>query len=80
MDHNGDGKGNGFNVATILGAFSSPPYYHNGACETIACVVADPNHRAAGLNANQADVLDTAQKRAKVVSYIESIDETTAVH
>ena len=80
MDHNGDGKGNGFNAATILGAFSSPPYYHNGACETIACVVADSNHRAAGLNANQADVLNTAEKRAKVVSYIESIDKTTAVH
>ncbi|MFT4926736.1 MAG: YVTN family beta-propeller protein [Phenylobacterium sp.] len=80
IDHNGDGKGNGFNAATILGAFSSPPYYHNGACETIACVMADVNHRRAGLAQGQADPLDDANARAKVVTYVESIDEATAVH
>jgi hypothetical protein len=79
MDHNGDGKGNGFNAATILGAYSSPPYYHNGACETIACVLADVNHRRAGLNSGQSDPLDSNEARAKVVTFVESIDETTTL-
>jgi YVTN family beta-propeller protein len=80
IDHNGDGKGNGFNAATILGAFSSPPYYHNGACETVACVLADTKHRTAGLAADQADPLVEEAEQAKVAIYVESIDESSAVH
>ncbi|MEW6583055.1 MAG: beta-propeller fold lactonase family protein, partial [Actinomycetota bacterium] len=44
-DHNGDGKGNGFNVPSLLGIHAVPPYYHNGACESLACVVGDRRHR-----------------------------------
>ena len=38
-DYNGDGKGIGYNVPSLLGIDAVPPYYHNGACETLACVV-----------------------------------------
>ncbi|NQZ13104.1 MAG: hypothetical protein HRT35_38650, partial [Algicola sp.] len=69
-----------FNTPHILGAFSSPPYYHNGACETIACVLLDKNHRQAGLKPNQPDPLETKAKRAKLAVYVESIDERTAIH
>ena len=41
IDYNLDGKGTGFNPASLLGSFASPPFLHNGACETLACVVAD---------------------------------------
>ena len=32
-DFNGDGRGNGFNVQSLLGIFAVQPYMHNGACE-----------------------------------------------
>jgi DNA-binding beta-propeller fold protein YncE/mono/diheme cytochrome c family protein len=71
-DHNGDGKGNGFNIPSLLGIWSLPPYYHNGGCETLACVLADTNHRAAGRPAlNAAD-------QAKVVAFLQSLDAATA--
>jgi hypothetical protein len=34
-DYNNDGRGNGFNVPSLLGIHASPPYLHNGACETV---------------------------------------------
>src|SRR5262249_18556164 len=49
-DFNRDFKGNGFSPPSLLGIFALPPYYHNGACETLACVLADVNHRNAGTN------------------------------
>jgi hypothetical protein len=70
-DYNNDGKGNGFTVPSLLGIDSSPPYYHNGACETLACVVGDVNHRTA-LGA-QPDRLSDADDRAKVVEYLRSL-------
>ncbi|MFT4925378.1 MAG: YVTN family beta-propeller protein [Phenylobacterium sp.] len=80
FDHNGDGKGTGFNTGVILGAYSGGPYYHNGACEILECVVADKNHRRAGQTAGQADPLDSADARAKLAAYLKSIDERTPVH
>src|SRR5204862_5721549 len=44
-DYNGDGKGNGYNVPSLLGINAVPPYYHNGACESLACVLHDVRHR-----------------------------------
>jgi YVTN family beta-propeller protein len=73
-DFNNDGKGNGFSPPSLLGIFALPPYYHNGACETLACVLADPNHRTAG---NKTDVLADAHKRAQVVTFLESLDAAT---
>src|SRR5262249_49471071 len=74
FDYNTDGKGNGFNVPSLLGIHNLQPYYHNGACETLACVVSDVNHRtASGL----PDVLEDPASPALVVKFVESIDADT---
>ncbi len=75
-DYNSDGKGIGFNVPSLLGAFALPPYYHNGAAESLAAVVADVKHRTD--NGRLPDTLANASDQAKVVSFLESIDTTTA--
>ena len=75
LDLNGDGKGNGFNVPSLLGLWNLPPYYHNGACETLGCVLSDVKHRTA--NGTLPDRLTTAQQQALVATFIESIDSTT---
>ncbi|MBL4673096.1 MAG: beta-propeller fold lactonase family protein [Arenicella sp.] len=78
-DYNGDGKGNGFNVSSILGSYSVQPYYHNGACETLECVVSDVSHRTAGLRDGRVDILERDLARTLLVDFLESIDETTRV-
>jgi YVTN family beta-propeller protein len=75
IDYNGDGRGEGFNVQSLLGIHAVQPYMHNGACETLACVVSDVDHRTA--KGTLPDVLDTAGKRARVVRFLESIDAQT---
>jgi YVTN family beta-propeller protein len=77
FDHNGDGKGTGFNVPSLLGIHATPPYYHNGACETLDCVLADVNHRRAGLSAGQRDPLRAATARGQLKTFLESIDKDT---
>ncbi|WP_071994170.1 beta-propeller fold lactonase family protein [Synechocystis sp. PCC 7509] len=77
LDYNNDGKGEGYNIPSLLGIHSLPPYYHNGACETLACVVADIDHRTAGLPVGAADPLATASARNNLVRYLESIDKNT---
>ncbi|MEE2729777.1 MAG: beta-propeller fold lactonase family protein [Pseudomonadota bacterium] len=79
FDHNNDGKGTGYNVSSILGAFNLPPYYHNGACETLSCVLEDEFHRTAGLTAGASDVLADAESRRLLVRFLESLDERTPV-
>ncbi|MEA2142295.1 MAG: hypothetical protein QOI64_725 [Solirubrobacteraceae bacterium] len=74
-DHNADGKGNGFNVPSLLGINAVPPFMHNGACETLACVVADPKHRTA--NGTRPDAAATAQAQSLIVAYLQSIDAGT---
>ena len=54
LDYNGDGKGNGYNVPSLLGIYALPPYYHNGACETLDCVVGNVKHRTANGTARTA--------------------------
>jgi YVTN family beta-propeller protein len=76
-DHDGDGKGNGYNVPSLLGLHQLPPYYHNGACETLACVLADVRHRTAGLGPGQPDLLVAPEARAALVRFLESIDART---
>ena len=75
LDHNGDGKGTGFNVPSLLGINAVPPYMHNGACETLACVVSDMKHRTA--NGKRPDGAATAQAQALIVEYLRSIDAAT---
>ena len=67
--------GEGFSTQSLLGINMVQPYMHNGACESLACVVGDKDHRTA--NGTLPDVLDTAGKRAKVVRFLESIDANT---
>jgi len=70
-DYNGDGKGDGFVVSSLLGIDSAPPYYHNGACETLACVLTDVRHRT-GLG-SQPDRLTNSADRNRVVQFLRSI-------
>jgi YVTN family beta-propeller protein len=75
FDFNGDGRGNGYNVPSLLGINSVPPYYHNGACETLACVVDNPKHRTA--NGTIPDRLTNPADRARVVAFLRSISVQT---
>ncbi len=74
-DYNGDGKGNGYNVPSLLGIYAAPPYYHNGACETLDCVLRDMRHRTA--NRKVRDRLRSAKNRARLTAFLESIDAQT---
>jgi YVTN family beta-propeller protein len=74
-DYNGDNRGNGYNVPSLLGIDMLPPFYHNGACESLACVVDNPKHRTA--NNTKPDKLTTPQQRALVVTFLRSIDART---
>lgn len=75
FDHNGDGKGNGYNIPALLGIGLMPPYYHNGACETLACVLTNQKHRTN--NGQFPDVLASAADQAKVVAWLETLDADT---
>jgi hypothetical protein len=75
FDYNGDGKGNGYNIPALLGIYALPPYYHNGACETLDCVLANPTHRAAGRN---NDTLGNPNGQAAVVAWLQTLDAETA--
>jgi YVTN family beta-propeller protein len=75
VDYNGDGKGNGFNVPSLLGIWQVPPYYHNGACETLACVLGNVKHRTA--NGTTPDRLVSPKDQAAVVAFLQSINAGT---
>ncbi|HZO59644.1 MAG TPA: YncE family protein [Solirubrobacterales bacterium] len=75
QDYNGDGRGIGYNVPSLLGIDASPPFYHNGACESLACVVGNVKHRTQ--NGRQPDRLPNARDRALVVKFLQSIDART---
>jgi YVTN family beta-propeller protein len=75
IDYNSDGKGNGFNVPSLLGLHLLPPYMHNGAAESLAAVISDVNHRTAG--GRIADLLSNPTDQAYVAKFVESIDATT---
>ena len=77
-DHNGDGKGDGFNPPSLLAIWQVPPYYHNGACESLACVLSNANHRTAGLRQGQSDPIASATNQAKVIAFLQSLDADTA--
>jgi hypothetical protein len=74
-DFNLDGRGNGFNVQSLPGIHAVQPYMHNGACETILCVVSDVEHRTG--NGAFPDRLQNASDRARIARFIESIDAAT---
>jgi YVTN family beta-propeller protein len=74
-DHDGNGTGDGFNIPSLLGIWGVPPYYHNGACETLACVLSNQKHRTA--NGTRPDVLSSAGAQAQVVTFLQSLDADT---
>jgi len=74
-DYNGDGKGVGFNVPSLLGIFHLPPYYHNGSCESLACVLSNQRHRTG--NNQFPDVLSSTANQLKVIAFLETIDKDT---
>lgn len=74
-DHSGDGKGNGFNIPSLLGIWQVPPYYHNGSCETLACVLGNSAHRT--VKGTLPDVLNTAGEQADVVAFLKTLDADT---
>ena len=59
----------GFDVPSLLGIGSSAPYLHDGSAATLFDVLANPLHAPAGLS---------AEERADLVAFLESIDERTA--
>ena len=63
----------GFNAPSLLSIHAFPPYLHNGACLTLACVLENETHR----NAGGADVLDEAAAREALAQFVLSIDATT---
>jgi YVTN family beta-propeller protein len=79
IDYNADGRGNGFNPPSLLGLNTVPPFYHNGACETLACVLSNARHRTSSPNGGPArpDVLANPADQAAVVAFLESIDVKT---
>lgn len=75
LDYNQDGRGLGYNVQSLLGVYMTPPYMHNGACETVACVINDVKHRTA--NGTLPDNLTNVNDRVLVTRFVESIDANT---
>lgn len=75
-DYDADGKGSGYNVSSILGTNSLAPYYHNGACETLRCVISDRNHRSAGQRPKGKGALDS-REMASLIAFLKSIDANT---
>ncbi|MFN0128529.1 MAG: beta-propeller fold lactonase family protein [Verrucomicrobiales bacterium] len=45
IDYNGDGKGVGFNPPSLQGVLNLPPYFHNGAAESVAGMLNHIRHR-----------------------------------
>lgn len=74
-----NGNSLGFNIPSLLGIGQLQPYFHNGICETLECVLSDAfkTHRTAG-NANGTAALDNPANRSKLVAFLRSIDDTTA--
>ena len=75
IDYNGDGRGLGFNVPSLLGVHAVPPFMHNGAAESLAAVVSDVKHRTG--NGRLPDTLTNPADQALVVRFLESIDVRT---
>jgi len=66
----------GFAPASLLSVFASPQtFLHNGAAASLDAVLNNVTHRSAGTSG--VDILTNAADRAKVVSFIQSIDAAT---
>lgn len=75
IDYNSDGKGNGFNVPSLLGIASVPPYMHNGAAENLLTVLSDVRHRTGG--GTLPDRLGGSLDQIMLFAFLETIDAST---
>jgi YVTN family beta-propeller protein len=64
----------GYNPPSLLSIFAFPPYFHNGSCLTLACVLENQTHREA---AGVTGILDDPAARAALVQFLLSIDAKT---
>ncbi len=64
----------GFNPPSLLSIYAFAPYLHNGACQTLDCVLENQSHRDAG---GATGVLDDPATRAALIQFLISIDATT---
>ncbi|HVQ16504.1 MAG TPA: hypothetical protein VMS40_23035, partial [Vicinamibacterales bacterium] len=68
---------NGFVPPSLLSIFAFPAtFFHGGAATTLDEVLDNVTHRSAGTSG--VDILTNAADRAKVVSFILSIDAASA--
>lgn len=64
----------GFNPPSLLSISAFPPYFHNGSCPTLDCVMENQVHREAG---GVTGLLDDPANRAALIQFLISIDSTT---
>jgi YVTN family beta-propeller protein len=66
----------GFVPPSLLSLFAFPKtFFHNGAADSLDAVLQNVTHRSAGTGG--VDTLSSAADRAKIVRFIQSIDENT---
>jgi hypothetical protein len=65
----------GLNVPSLVSVFAGAPYFHSGSAQTLDEVLQNVTHRAAGTGG--VDTLSSAADRAKVVTFLTSIDLRT---
>ncbi len=64
----------GYNPPSLLSISAFPPYFHNGSCPTLECVLENQTHREAG---SVTGILDDPASRAALVQFLISIDAKT---
>ncbi|MBI4859549.1 MAG: hypothetical protein HY815_04715 [Candidatus Riflebacteria bacterium] len=72
---------NGFNPPSLLGAWAFPPYFHNGQATTLEEVLIRPvvgaaQHKDAGVPGQ----LESEVDRARLIRFLESIDDATPTY
>src|SRR5262249_26097542 len=65
----------GFNIPSLVSVFAGAPYLHSGSAPTLDDVLANVTHRSAGTGG--VDTLSNAADRARLVTFLKSIDATT---
>ncbi len=64
----------GYNPPSLLSISAFPPYFHNGSCLTLECVLENQAHREAG---GVTGLLDDPDSREALLQFLLSIDSTT---
>lgn len=77
LDYNNDGKGEGYNIPSLLGIHYSTTLLSQRCLVKDRCVVADVDRRTAGLPVGASAPLVTETARNNLVRYLESIDKNT---